>query len=124
MARYNFKNRKFPVEFKDVANYIKQKKGVSVSLGKNTTFKGHFSREITIHHNYDLKSNGLYVLLRKCGEVFQPPLTDDMDLYHQCLRELDAWDRGLDIAKKLKLNIDTKKYRSEQSRIFTEKFLK
>jgi hypothetical protein len=124
MSRYKFKNRKFPKQFKSVAEYIQRTKGVTVLLGHNTLFNGHFSREITIHHNYDLKSNGLYVLLRECGEVYQPPLTEEMTLYQQYLRELDAWDRGLKIANKLQLNIDKSKYRSEQSRVFSDKFLK
>jgi hypothetical protein len=124
MSRYKFKNRKFPKQFKSVADYIQRTKGVTVSLGHNTLFNGHFSREITIHHNYDLKSNGLYALLRECGEVYQPPLTKDMPLYEQCLRELDAWDKGLLLATKLKLKIDKSKYRSEQGRVFSDKFLK
>ena len=124
MSRYKFKNRKFPKEFKKVVEHIQKTKGVSVLLGNATLFNGHFTRQIIIHHNYDLKSNGLYALLRECGEVYQPPLTEDMTLYQRYIRELDAWDRGLIIAFALDLNIDVSKYKEEQSRIFTDKFLR
>lgn len=124
MSRYKFKNRKFPKEFKKVAEYIQKTKGVTVLLGHSTLFNGHFTRQIIIHHNYDLKSNGLYVLLRECGEVYQPPHTEDMTLYQQYIRELDAWDKGLEIADSLNLNIDISKYKEEQSRVFCDKFLK
>jgi hypothetical protein len=124
MSRYKFKNRKFPREFKKVVEYIQKTKGVTVLLGHDTLFNGHFSREIIIHHNFDLNGNGLYALLRGCGEVYQPPITPFTTLYEKYIRELEAWERGLQIARELKLKIDESKYKEEQGRVFTEKFIK
>ena len=97
---------------------------MNVLLGHTTLFNGHFTREIIIHHNYDLKSNGLYVLLRECGEVYQPPEQTDISLYQRYVREFESWDKGLEIANELKLKIDVSKYKEEQRRVFNDKFLK
>ena len=120
MGRYKFKNRKYPKDFQSVSDYIKSKKGVVVELGDITSFMGHFNRTIFIHHNYDLTRNGLYALLHEVGHSLQPPTSVGSNSYknidedenkkefemERFLNELDAWNIGLGIAKKLNLTIN------------------
>jgi spermidine synthase len=129
MGKYKFKNRKFPIQFQKVVDWISDTKGVDVILSDSTLFMGHFTRRISIHHNYDLNNNGLYALLHECGHVLQPATNigcnaykniDDTDhpkefMMGQFLNELDAWNRGMEIAKKLKLKINEKQFEKEKS---------
>ena len=129
MGKYKFKNRKFPIQFQKVVDWISDTKGVDVVLGDSTLFMGHFTRRISIHHNYDLNNNGLYALLHECGHVLQPATNvgcnsykniDDTDhpkefMMGQFLNELDAWNRGMEIAKNLKLKINEKQFEKEKS---------
>lgn len=128
MGKYKFKNRKFPTKFQKVVDYIKNLKGIEVSLSNSTCFMGHFNRQIFIHHNYDLNENGLFALLHECGHVLQPVTNIGSNAYKnidsdehpkefmmgQFLNELDAWNRGWEIAEKLNLKIDLKKFEKEK----------
>ena len=120
MGKYKFKNRKYPKDFQLVCDYIKTKKGVVVKLGHITSFMGHFNRTIFIHHNYDLKNNGLYALLHEVGHALQPPTAVGSNSYKNIdedtnkrefemgrfVNELNAWEIGLSIANKLKIPLD------------------
>ena len=114
MSRYKFKNRKFPKDFKKVSEYIQKTKGVTVILGHHTMFDGHFSRQISIHHNYDLTNRGLYKLLHECGKVFQTPEVDTLSKYQKFEREMEAWNGGLKLSKELGIDIDIDNYKVEQ----------
>jgi hypothetical protein len=128
MGKYKFKNRKFPKEFQKVVDWIGNLKGIEVSLSNTTCFMGHFNRQIFIHHNYDLNENGLYALLHECGHVLQPVTNIGANSYKnidtdehpkefmmgQFLNELDAWNRGWEIAQNLKLKINVKQFEKEK----------
>jgi hypothetical protein len=128
MGKYKFKNRKFPKEFQKVVDWIGNLKGIGVSLSNSTCFMGHFNRQIFIHHNYDLNENGLFALLHECGHVLQPVTNVGTNSYKnidndehpkefmmgQFLNELDAWNRGWDIAQNLKLKINVKQFEKEK----------
>jgi hypothetical protein len=128
MGKYKFKNRKFPTKFQKVVDYINDLKGIEVSLSNSTCFMGHFNRQIFIHHNYDLNENGLFALLHECGHVLQPVTNIGSNAYKnidsdehpkefmmgQFLNELDAWNRGWEIAEKLNLKINVKKFEKEK----------
>ena len=128
MGKYKFKNRKFPKEFQKVVDWISNLKGIGVSLSNSTCFMGHFNRQIFIHHNYDLNENGLFALLHECGHVLQPVTNVGTNSYKnidndehpkefmmgQFLNELDAWNRGWDIAQNLKLKINVKQFEKEK----------
>jgi hypothetical protein len=128
MGKYKFKNRKFPIKFQKVVDYINDLKGIEVSLSNSTCFMGHFNRQIFIHHNYDLNENGLFALLHECGHVLQPVTNIGSNAYKnidsdehpkefmmgQFLNELDAWNRGWEIAEKLNLKINVKKFEKEK----------
>jgi hypothetical protein len=128
MGKYKFKNRKFPTKFQKVVDYINNLKGIEVSLSNSTCFMGHFNRQIFIHHNYDLNENGLFALLHECGHVLQPVTNVGSNAYKnidsddhpkefmmgQFLNELDAWNRGWEIAEKLNLKINVKKFEKEK----------
>jgi len=128
MGRYKFKNRKYPKDFQSVSDYIKSKKGVVVELGDITSFMGHFNRTIFIHHNYDLTRNGLYALLHEVGHSLQPPTSVGSNSYknidedenkkefemERFLNELDAWNIGLTIAKKLNLTINQNEWNTQK----------
>lgn len=122
MSKYKFKNRKFPKDFKKIVDYIYKTKGIDVLLGHDTLFNGHFTRQIIIHHNYDLTHNGLYELLHSCGYVYQPPLISNLNIHKRFIREIKAWDMGLEIAKLLNISIDNIEYRTKQSKDFLKKF--
>ena len=120
MDVFKIKNRKFPKNFNIVSRFIKNKKGITVKLGEKTQFLGPYEREILIHHNYDLRQNGLFMLLFECGKSLQPqnPLQQDLRKkpnvsqirYEQDLSDLDAWNRGEEIIKELKLNVNISDY--------------
>lgn len=128
MSKYKFKNRKFPKDFQKVVDFIFDKKGITVELTQMTNFTGHFNRTINIHHNYDLTKNGLYALLHECGHALQPPTHVGVNAYKnidedehpkkfvlgRLMNEIDAWDKGLEIANKLKIKIDINAWEKEK----------
>jgi len=130
MDRYKFKNRRFPKEFKRVADYILALKNIKVSLGHTTEFTGHFNRQIFIHHNYDLRKNGLIALLHECGHVMQPPTNIGVNAYKNLdeaeypnnyklgrfMKEVDAWNQGIEIANELGIQPNPKMWESEKKK--------
>lgn len=128
MSKYKFKNRKFPKDFQKVVDYIYTKKGIAVQLSQMTNYMGHFTRVINIHHNYDLNNNGLYALLHECGHTLQPANNVGINAYKnidsdehpkkfvlgRLMNEIDAWDKGLQIAKELGLKIDISAWEREK----------
>jgi len=130
MGKYKFINRKFPPDFQKVADYIYNKLGIVVSLGDTTEFLGYFDRQIIIHHNYDITKNGLFALLHECGHALQPPTNVGVNSYKNLdknkyptnyklgrfIREVDAWNRGYEIARKLNIPIDMKEWEREKTK--------
>ena len=119
----------FPVQFQKVVDFILQKKGVKVVLSTSTCFLGHQSKTIHIHHSYNLEKNGLYALLHECGHALQPVTNIGVNCYknideeiypqrfamQRFINEVDAWDKGIQIAKTLGLEINEKSYEKEKN---------
>ena len=128
MGKYKFINRKFPKEFQKVVDYILTKKGVDVKLGQITSYMGPFNRRIFIHHNYDLRNNGLIALLHEVGHVLQPPTNVGVNSYKNIdidvhpkeyemgrfLNEVDAWEKGYEISEKLNLKINKNDWNNQK----------
>lgn len=128
MGKYKFVNRKFPKEFQRVVDYIKLKKGIDVKLSHITKYLGPWDRRIFIHHNYDLKKNGLIALLHEIGHVLQPPTNVGVNSYKNIdidrypseyemgrfLNELDAWERGYKILKELNIKINKNDWNTQK----------
>ena len=128
MGKYKFINRKFPKEFQKVVDYIKTKKGVDVKLGQITSYMGPFNRRIFIHHNYDLRNNGLIALLHEIGHVLQPPTNVGVNSYKNIdidvhpkeyemgrfLNEVDAWEKGYEVSEKLNLKINKNDWNNQK----------
>ena len=123
MKPYRTKNRKFPTEFSRVVKYIQQLKGIKVVLGETTEYRGPFTRQIVIHHNYDLKKRGLVALLHECGHAMQSPITTDIKSrqkwdyrYGKFMNELNAWELGMEIANELGMELNLKIWESEKKK--------
>jgi len=128
VGKYKFINRKFPKEFQKVVDYILTKKGVDVKLGQITSYMGPFNRRIFIHHNYDLRNNGLIALLHEVGHVLQPPTNVGVNSYKNIdidihpkeyemgrfLNEVDAWEKGYEISEKLNLKINKNDWNNQK----------
>ncbi len=128
MGKYKFINRKFPKEFQKVVDYILTKKGVDVKLGQITSYMGPFNRRIFIHHNYDLRNNGLIALLHEVGHVLQPPTNVGVNSYKNIdidvhpkeyemgrfLNEVDAWEKGYEVSEKLNLKINKNDWNNQK----------
>lgn len=122
-------SKTFPKQFQRVVDYIFDRKGVNVFISKSTYFTGHGSKQIHIHHNYNLEKNGLYALLHECGHVLQPLTNTGVNCYKNIdedlkpkefsmkrfINEIDAWDKGLELAKELNIEIDFKSYEKEKT---------
>ena len=114
MDRYKVKNRRFPKDFRSVADYIRKRRGIQVVLGESTKYTGPFSREIIIHHNYDLKHNGLYILLYECGKAILPFHVNRFDKdkhpqeynYDEFEYERKCWEMGRTISRQIGLTIN------------------
>ena len=106
--------RKIPIDFQKVVDYL-SKRGIYVNLTTTTNFWGGGMNIINIHHKYNLEKNGLFALLHEAGhslqgtEQFGPnhykridedekPKLHNMHLF---INEVDAWDRGERLAKRL-----------------------
>ena len=138
MDIFKKKKRRFPKDFKKVVKYMKDKRGISVSLGESTEFLGQYTRTIIIHHNYDLRNNGLHVLLYECGKTFQPTTNIGINSYKDIdkekypdeykvgtiLSDVDAWKNGMDLAKKLHLQINKKKFKSSMNTVLIHNYKK
>tara|TARA_B100000927_G_C16470436_1_gene471336 strand:- start:3086 stop:3514 length:429 start_codon:yes stop_codon:yes gene_type:complete len=128
VGKYKFINRKFPKEFQKVVDYILTKKGVDVKLGQITSYMGPFNRRIFIHHNYDLRNNGLIALLHEVGHVLQPPTNVGVNSYKNIdidvhpkeyemgrfLNEVDAWEKGYEVSEKLNLKINKNDWNNQK----------
>jgi hypothetical protein len=118
----------FPQNFQKVVDYIYSVKGVQVELSDSTCFLGHKNKTIYIHRAYNLEKNGLFALLHECGHALQPVTNIGVNCYKNIdedlkprefamkrfINELDAWDKGLQIASELGIHIDIKKYEKEK----------
>lgn len=117
---------------------MKRNRGIKVSLGETTEFLGYYNRNIIIHHNYDLKNNGLYMLLYECGKTYQPTTNIGINSYKEIdkkeypdeykvgtiLADVDAWKRGMDLAKILHLQINKKKYKDSMNKTLIKNYKK
>ena len=127
MGRYKFKDRKFPKDFQTVADYIHEKKSIQVSLGTETDFLGYFNRQIIIHHNYDLCNNGLYILLYEVAKVLNPFKLNkyfngdksSIDIL-KFIYESSLWERGMEIADELGIDINKEEYEIFKIKNLTE----
>ncbi len=118
----------FPKNFQTVVNYISKEKGIRVELTDSTWFVGHNSKLICIHRSYNLEKNGLYALLHECGHALQPVTNIGVNCYKNIdeeekpkefsmkrfINEVDAWDKGLELANKLGIEIDIKRFNKEK----------
>lgn len=107
--------------FKKVQNFL-EKEGVKVRISNMTNFI-RSKNLINIHYSYNKEKNGLYALLHEAGHYFQKQdITYNQNMYKDQLinnidndiklsmfsfiNELDAWDRGEQLAIDLDLEID------------------
>jgi hypothetical protein len=118
------KTKTFPKNFQKVVDYISEKMGIRVELTDSTCFLGHQSKLICIHRSYNLEKNGLYALLHECGHALQPITNIGVNCYRNIdedekpkefsmkrfINEVDAWDKGLLLSKKLNIKIDIKEF--------------
>lgn len=116
--------KSFPKNFQKVVDYVKKHKDVDVKLGGTTVFLGMCLKRIFVDYRYNLEKNGLYALLHEVGHAFQPEKNVGANIYKsideekyptkhkmlQFLNEVDAWDRGLQIAEELNIPIDIKEF--------------
>jgi hypothetical protein len=117
------KNKAFPEQFKQVSDFLMSELGISVKLGTCSRFI-RSQNKITVHQNYNLEKNGLYVLLHEAGHAFQPETYTGANRYkaiddtqfpikfamYQFLNELDAWNKAIEIAATLKIKIDVRAF--------------
>ena len=108
-------------DFQKVSKYVKDDLGIDVKMGQITAFMGHKNKTIFIHHNHNLKKNGLYTLLHEVGHAYQNKYENyfkqiDEDKspkkfnMYKFINEVNAWDKGLDIANKLGIKVDANEY--------------
>lgn len=120
-----------PKQFKKVVKFLKENMDVTVEINKMTCYIGGEYRKIFISYKYNLEKNGLFALLHESGHALQPDgefspnhykkHVDDGDepvkyAMYQFMNEVDAWDRGAELARGLNLTIDFKafnKYKEE-----------
>lgn len=122
------KTKTFPKDFQKVVNYIFKRFGIRVELTDSTYFLGHNSKLICVHRSYNLEKNGLYALLHECGHALQPidntgansyKLVDEDDKpkefsMKRFINEVDAWNKGLELANELNIDIDIKRFEKEK----------
>ena len=116
MDRQRVKRRRFPKDFRKVSNYIRDNRGIHVVLSESTEFTGFFDREIRIHHNYDLRKNGLFVLLFEVGKSLQSlsRQTNQFDKethpqewnHYQYIIDKEAWETAYELSNMLKIELD------------------
>ena len=110
--------------FEKVSKWIFEKKGTEVKLGQVTLYFGKSLNRIFIHHNMNLEKNGLFALLHECGHALQPNGSTGVNRYKkidedrfpkkhkmlQFINEVDAWEKGLQIAEELGIQLDMKAF--------------
>lgn len=118
----------FPLNFQKVVDFIYKEKGVRVELSNSTCFMGHENKVIYVHRSYNLEKNGLFALLHECGHVLQPVTNIGVNCYknidedlkprefamNRFINENDAWEKGLNLAKNLGIEVDIRKYEKEK----------
>lgn len=121
-------NRPFPPNFQKVVDYIKQEKGVDVKLGGTTVYLGMSLKRIFVDYRYNLEKNGLYALLHEVGHALQPETNTGANFYksidddkqpkrfamYQFMNEVDAWERGYQLAQQLGIDIDDRRFNKEK----------
>lgn len=118
----------YPTNFQKVVNFL-NKHSVSVELSNGTRYVGDLDNpKIYIHRNYNLTKNGLYALLHEAGHFLQPfgkysanhyKNVDDCEQptkfnMYQFMNEVDAWDRGLNLATELGIFINKEEWGKEK----------
>jgi hypothetical protein len=113
--------------YQKVVDYLKQI-DVSVEISNFTAFLNNGeTKTIYLHHNYNLEKNGLITLLHEAGHSLQPEgeygpnhykNVDDMEkpkefMMYQFMNEVDAWNRGLNLANELDIEIDPKRWNQQ-----------
>jgi hypothetical protein len=114
-------------QFKKVTNYLNSI-GVGVKLGGSSFFVNHPTNPtIIISNRLNKEKNGLFILLHEAGHSLQPKNNVGVNAYKNIdidetpkrtkefnmlmfMNEVDAWDRGEALAKKLDLKIDWKAF--------------
>lgn len=121
-------DRPFPPNFQKVVDYIKQEKDVDVKLGGTTVYLGMGLKRIFVDYRYNLEKNGLYALLHEVGHALQPQTNTGANFYksidddrqprkfamYQFFNEVDAWERGYQLAEQLGIEIDDKQWVKER----------
>jgi hypothetical protein len=118
----------FPNNFQKVVNFLKTQ-SISVELSNSTCYIGNSDNaKIYIHRRYNLNKNGLYALLHEAGHFLQPhgkysanhyKNVDDCEQptkfnMYQFMNEVDAWDRGLNLANELGIFINKEEWGKER----------
>jgi hypothetical protein len=118
----------FPNNFQKVVNFLKNQ-SISVELSNSTCYIGNSDNaKIYIHRRYNLNKNGLYALLHEAGHFLQPhgkysanhyKNVDDCEQptkfnMYQFMNEVDAWDRGLNLANELGIFINKEEWGKER----------
>src|SRR6056300_940141 len=118
----------FPTDFQKVVDFLKLY-DVNVMIDCVSCYiKTDDEQTICIHHNYNLEKNGLITLLHEVGHVLQDNQKwgpnhykniDDMENpkeynMYQFMNEVDAWNRGLEVAKQLNIPIDRERWGKQQ----------
>jgi hypothetical protein len=120
--------KSYPKNFQKVVDYLSDL-NVNVMIDCVSCYiKTDDEQTICIHHNYNLEKNGLITLLHEVGHVLQDNQKwgpnhykniDDMENpkeynMYQFMNEVDAWNRGLEVAKQLNIPIDRERWGKQQ----------
>jgi len=123
----------YPTNFQKVVDYLKGR-GIYVQISTSTNFFGGGVNLINIHHRYNLEKNGLFALLHEAGHSLQN--TDEFGPNHykridddeqptkfnmyRFMNEVDAWDRGEQLAEELGIQFDKKEFsKSKEEALLT-----
>jgi hypothetical protein len=123
----------YPTNFQKVVDYLKGR-GIYVQISTSTNFFGGGVNLINIHHRYNLEKNGLFALLHEAGHSLQNTNEFGPNHYkriddeeqptkfnmYRFMNEVDAWDRGERLAKKLGIQLDNKEFsKSKEEALLT-----
>jgi len=123
----------YPNNFQKVVDYLKGR-GIYVQISTSTNFFGGGVNLINIHHRYNLEKNGLFALLHEAGHSLQNTNEFGPNHYkriddeeqptkfnmYRFMNEVDAWDRGERLAKKLGIQLDNKEFsKSKEEALLT-----
>lgn len=121
-------------QFNKLKSYL-ENNGVKVEITTDTNYVQP-TQTINIHHRYNMEVNGLYALLHEAGHWLQnDDISYTQNLKNQFYRsidsdiktsmimfmhELDAWNRGEQLAKDLNIEINEKLFeKSKQEALLT-----